>query len=137
MQKLFALITGDEHFDMKKWLLDNCVTLLFLVFIIVGLIVSKGLTINYFLTELSNRFYRNAFLILSLIIPVVAGLGMNFGIVVGAIAGQLAVIAVQYFQLGGITHMSGLFRRLRPTHMVNMYRKKFNFYLFLFLQHVQ
>lgn len=108
MQKLFALITGDEHFDMKKWLLDNCVTLLFLVFIIVGLIVSKGLTINYFLTELSNRFYRNAFLILSLIIPVVAGLGMNFGIVVGAIAGQLAVIAVQYFQLGGITHMSGL-----------------------------
>lgn len=108
MNKLLVKISGDENFKLKTWLLDNVVTLIFWAFIIVGLIVSKGVTINYFLTELSNRFYRNAFLILSLIIPVIAGLGMNFGIVVGAIAGQLAVIFVQYLQLGDITHMSGL-----------------------------
>ena len=105
---MLAKITGDKNFNIKTWLLDNMVTLIFWAFIIVGLIVSKGVTINYFLTELSNRFYRNAFLILSLIIPVIAGLGMNFGIVVGAIAGQLAVIFVQYLQLGGITSMTGL-----------------------------
>lgn len=108
MKNLLIKITGDENFSLKTWLLDNMVTLIFWAFIIVGLIVSKGVTINYFLTELSNRFYRNAFLILSLIIPVIAGLGMNFGIVVGAIAGQLAVIFVQYLQLGGITNMSGI-----------------------------
>ena len=108
MNKLLVKISGNENFSLKTWLLDNMVTLIFWVFIIVGLIVSEGVTINYFLTELSNRFYRNAFLILSLIIPVIAGLGMNFGIVVGAIAGQLAVILVQYLQLGGITNMSGI-----------------------------
>ena len=108
MNKLFAQLTGDENFSLGSWISDHVVTLLFWAFIILGFALSKGVTINWFLTELSNRFYRNAFLIFSLIIPVVAGLGMNFGIVVGAISGQLAVIAVQYFQLGEITHMSGL-----------------------------
>lgn len=108
MKNFFAKLTGDENFSYGKWLTDHAVTIIFWIFIILGMALSKGVTINWFLTELSNRFYRNAFLIFSLIIPVVAGLGMNFGIVVGAMAGQLAVIAVQYFQLGEITHMSGL-----------------------------
>ncbi|MDD6213298.1 MAG: ABC transporter permease [Clostridiales bacterium] len=108
MKNLFVKFTGDENFSMGRWIADHAVTLLFWVFIILGLLLSEGVTLNWFLTELSNRFYRNAFLIFSLIIPVVAGLGMNFGIVVGAMSGQLAIIAVQYFQLGGITNMSGL-----------------------------
>jgi simple sugar transport system permease protein len=37
-----------------------------------------------------------------LIIPVVAGLGLNFGIVVGAMSGQIAIAIVRYFSLGGI-----------------------------------
>lgn len=108
MNKLLVKYTGDENFSLKRWIGDHAVTLLFWVFIILGMALADGVTINWFLTELMNRFYRNAFLIFALIIPVVAGLGMNFGIVVGAMSGQLAVIAVQYFQLGGITHMSGL-----------------------------
>ncbi|HBV67685.1 MAG TPA: ABC transporter permease [Clostridiales bacterium] len=60
---------------------------------------------NFFLTELSSRFFRNAFLVLSLIIPVVAGLGLNFGIVVGAMAGQIAIAIVRYFDLGGVSGM--------------------------------
>ena len=91
----------DKKFNLKTWIFDNIVTLIFWFFIIVGFILSDGITINWFLTELCNRFYRNAFLVLSLIIPVVAGLGLNFGIVVGAMAGQLAVIAVRYFDIGG------------------------------------
>lgn len=102
MKDLMTKLTGDSSFDLKNWLLDNIVTIIFWAFIIVGLILARGVSIDWFFTELCNRFYRNAFLILSLIIPVVAGLGLNFGIVVGAIAGQLAVIAVRYWDLGGL-----------------------------------
>ena len=97
MSKITANVTEKSSFNLKEWLLDNIVTLIFWIFIIAGLLVARDVTMDWFFTELSNRFYRNAFLILSLIIPVVAGLGLNFGIVVGAIAGQLAVIAVNIY----------------------------------------
>ena len=105
-------ITKDPSFDLGNWVLDNIVTIIFWIFIILGMLTAKNLSLTGFFTELCNRFYRNAFLILSLIIPVVAGLGLNFGIVVGAIAGQLAVIAVRYWginseQAGG-TAFAGL-----------------------------
>lgn len=91
---------------ISSWLADNIVTLIFILFTVFGFIVSDGVTLNYFLTELSSRFFRNAFLVLSLIIPVVAGLGLNFGIVVGAMAGQIAIAIVRYFNMGGV---SGIF----------------------------
>ena len=97
MNNWIAKVTGQPDFDLKTWILDHIVTILFWAFIILGLLTAQNLTMDGFFTELCNRFYRNIFLILSLIIPVVAGLGMNFGIVVGAIAGQLAVIAVRYW----------------------------------------
>lgn len=84
-----------------SWLGDNAVTVLFVLFTLVGFLVSTGVSMNFFLTELSSRFFRNAFLILALIIPVVAGLGLNFGIVVGAMAAQIAVVIVRYFDIGG------------------------------------
>lgn len=83
------------------WMGDNMVTLIFLIFTLVGLSVSE-VSFGWFLGELTGRLYRNCFLVLSLIIPVIAGLGLNFGIVVGAMAGQIAVVAIRYFELGGI-----------------------------------
>ena len=74
---------NERKFNLGDFVLDNIVTIIFWVFIILGLALAKSVTFNWFLTELSNRFYRNAFLVLSLIIPVIAGLGLNFGIVVG------------------------------------------------------
>ena len=87
---------------VSTWLADNVVSLIFVAFTIFGFLVSDGVTMNFFLTELSSRFFRNAFLVLSLIIPVVAGLGLNFGIVVGAMAGQIALAIVLYFGWGGV-----------------------------------
>ena len=87
----------------SNWLADNIVTLIFFGFTIFGFIVSDGMSMTYFLTELSSRFFRNAFLVLSLIIPVVAGLGLNFGIVVGAMSGQIAIAIVRYHALGGVS----------------------------------
>jgi len=99
-------VSTGERLKIRKessWIADNIVTLIFVVFTIFGFLVSDGVTMNYFLTELSSRFFRNAFLVLSLIIPVVAGLGLNFGIVVGAMAGQIAIAIVRYFELGGVS----------------------------------
>lgn len=81
------------------WIGDNLVTLIFLAFTIIGFSVSE-VSFSWFLGELCGRLYRNGFLVLSLIIPVIAGLGMNFGIVVGAMAGQITVVFVRYFGIG-------------------------------------
>lgn len=101
-------VTGERLKERKEssWLLDNVVTIIFIVFTVVGFAVSTGVSVNYFLNELTSRLFRNAFLVLSLIIPVLAGLGLNFGIVIGAMAGQIAIAFVRYFSLGGVT---GLF----------------------------
>lgn len=102
-------ISTGERLKVKRdssWIVDNIVTIIFIAFTIFGFMVSDGVTMNYFLTELSSRFFRNAFLVLSLIIPVVAGLGLNFGIVVGAMAGQIAIAIIRYFDMGGIFGMT-------------------------------
>jgi len=91
-----------KQFKLGAFVLDNIVTIIFVAFVLLGFILAKQVAFSWFLTELSHRFYRNAFLVLSLIIPVVAGLGLNFGIVVGAISGQLALALVRYFYLGGL-----------------------------------
>ena len=83
------------------WAGDNAVTLVFVAFTVFGFMASD-LSVGWFLGELMGRLYRNAFLVISLIIPVVAGLGLNFGIVVGAMAGQIAIVAVRFLDIGGL-----------------------------------
>lgn len=92
--------------EKSTWFLDNLVTIIFVVFIAFGFMVSKGVSMTYFFTELSSRIFRNSFLVLSLIIPVIAGLGLNFGIVIGAMAGQIAMAIVRYYDLGGLIGLS-------------------------------
>ncbi len=91
---------------MKKintaWLYDNIVTIIFAIFTLIGFLVASNVSLDFFLSELSARLFRNAFIVLSLIIPVVAGIGLNFGIVVGAMSAQIAVVVVRYFGLGGM-----------------------------------
>lgn len=82
------------------FLLRNIVPILFLVMCSVGFVYSEmqGL---FFIRELLTRFYRNAYLVISLIIPVLAGLGLNFGIVLGAMAGQFGAIITVFYELEG------------------------------------
>ena len=91
---------GKNH--RGDFIVDNIVTILFVAFVLLGFMFATQMSFSWFLTELSNRFYRNAFLVLSLIIPVIAGLGLNFGIVVGAMSGQLAIALVRYYYIGGL-----------------------------------
>lgn len=94
--------------DLKnsQWLLDNMVTIFFVLFTLFGLLVSDGVPAAFFVNELTSRVFRNAFMVLSLVIPVLAGLGLNFGIVIGAMAGQAAIIVVRYFNIGGFTGLA-------------------------------
>ena len=81
---------------IRTYLLENIVTLVFLAFIVFGFAVSDTFTPSSFTNDIMSRFFRNGVLVLSLIIPVMAGLGLNFGIVIGAISGMLAIIFVRY-----------------------------------------
>ena len=86
----------------SSFLVNNLVVILFVTFTLAGFILAGGVSPIYFLNELTDRIFRNFFLVLSLIIPVIAGLGLNFGIVVGAMAGQFAIIFVRYHDMGGL-----------------------------------
>lgn len=97
------LKTRTESKNIGEWLLDNIVTLIFIGFTLFGFFVSENVSLPFFLSELSSRIFRNTFLVLSLVIPVLAGLGLNFGIVIGAMSGQIAISLVRYFELGGVS----------------------------------
>lgn len=84
-----------------KNLYSNKVVLMFLILCIFG-ILTTGKPLNYTVSEVFTRFGRNTFLVLALIIPVLAGLGLNFGIVVGAMAAQIAIFFVVYWGFSGI-----------------------------------
>jgi len=83
-----------------RFALHNSVTILFLIICLIGIKLS-GLPLFFIVNELLTRVTRNTFLVLALLIPVMAGMGLNFSIVVGAMAGQIALIAVTYWGIGG------------------------------------
>ena len=87
--------------NFKTALFNNKVILLFTV-LCIACIMTSGSPINYIASEVFSRFGRNACLVLALIIPCLAGLGMNFGIVVGAIAAQIAIFFVVHWGFVGI-----------------------------------
>ena len=86
---------------MKKFIVKHIVTILFVMIAIFGVIVAKQ-PMFFLVNELVSRIARNSFLVLALIIPVIAGMGLNFSIVIGAMAGQVALIIVSNYGIGGV-----------------------------------
>ena len=86
----------------KTWLFEQKVVLIF-VFLSIGAIIASKQSMVFVAGELFTRVARNSFLVLSLIIPVLAGLGLNFGIVVGAMAAQIALFLTTFWGLGGVS----------------------------------
>ena len=64
-----------------------------------------GLSPSYLINEIVTRMGRNSFLILSLLIPIMAGMGLNFGMTLGAMAGEIGLILVSDWQIVGIPGM--------------------------------
>lgn len=86
---------------IKDFLFQNKVVILF-VFLCIGGIIASKQPLTFVIPELFTRIARNSFLVLSLLIPVLAGMGLNFGIVIGAMAAQIAIFLTTYWGFAGI-----------------------------------
>jgi len=84
-----------------QFLINYAVPILCIILIAFAIPLS-GFSGNYLIRTLITRLSRNSFIILSLLIPVMAGMGMNFGIVLGAMAGQIGLIFILNWQIVGI-----------------------------------
>ena len=82
----------------------NAVPVIFIV-ISAFAIPYSGFSASYLIQELLTRIGRNSFLILSLLIPIMAGMGLNFGMVLGAIAGQIGLLFIYDWGVVGIPGM--------------------------------
>ena len=83
---------------------NNTVPLMFLVICAVCIPVS-GFSVGYLVNEIVTRMGRNTFLILCLLLPIMAGMGLNFAMTLGAMAGEIALIFVSDWQIWGIPGM--------------------------------
>ena len=80
---------------------NNAVPIMFIIIIAICIPIS-GFSPTFLLNEIMTRLSRNAFLILSLLIPIMAGMGLNFGMMLGAMAAEIALIFATDWQIWGI-----------------------------------
>lgn len=90
---------------VKHALIENvkkyAVTYLFIAISVFFIIVS-GLDMNYICGQLLLRLNRNAFIVLALIIPIIAGMGINFAITIGAMAAQIGLLLTINWGISGV-----------------------------------
>ena len=68
---------------------DNTVPIMFVAICAICIPLS-GFSFSYLLNEIITRMGRNIFLILALLIPIMSGMGLNFGMTLGAMVHHLA-----------------------------------------------
>lgn len=85
---------------MRKYK-DYYVPICFFILSIVGIMLAD-VSSDFILGELYSRFIRNGVFLLALIPPIVAGMGINFSITIGAIAAQMAMVIVVDMDLAKI-----------------------------------
>ena len=94
---------GEKTLGQKvKDLIGNNTVPIMFILICLYCIPMSGFSASYLLNEVMTRLGRNAFLILSLLIPIMAGMGLNFGMTLGAMAGEIGLILVADWQIWGI-----------------------------------
>ena len=78
---------------LRKMLTGSVVPLMFIIISIIAIPLSRFTSV-YLIDQIITRLVRNSFLVLSLLLPIMAGMGINFGMVLGAMAGQIGLIFV-------------------------------------------
>ena len=96
------VVPVDKKIDFREILRNNAVTIMFVLLCLVCLIFS-GQTVPYVMYELFGRLSRNAFIVLALIIPIVAGMGINFAVTIGAMAAQISALWVIEWGVSGLS----------------------------------
>ena len=80
---------------------NNAVVLIFVSITLAAIPVS-GLPLTSIIQEILSRIGRNCFLVFSLLLPIMAGMGINFGMVLGAMAGQIGLIFAVDWSIVGV-----------------------------------
>ena len=93
--------------DISKKIWENikkyAVTYLFII-ISIFFVFSSGLDergVASLVEQLILRISRNAFIVLALIIPIIAGMGINFAITIGAMAAQIGMLLALNWRVTG------------------------------------
>ncbi len=87
--------------DVRNFLSNNIVPIIFIVLCAACFPVA-GYSPEYLADQIITRIMRNSFLVLSLLIPIMAGMGLNFGMTLGAMAGQIGIIFITAWNVVGI-----------------------------------
>ena len=90
--------------SLKTIIANNAVPIIFIALSAAAIPIS-GFSGTYLIQEMLTRLARNSFLVLSLLIPILAGMGLNFGMVLGAMAGQIGMIFVTDWAVVGVPGM--------------------------------
>ena len=91
----------NKGFWRPSLIADNAVVLIFVVITLAAIPVS-GLPLRSIIQEILTRIGRNCFLVFSLLLPIMAGMGINFGMVLGAMAGQIGLIFTVDWNIVGV-----------------------------------
>lgn len=86
---------------LKELARNNAVPIMFIVICTI-FIPMAGFTPGYLINEIVTRMGRNLFLVLCLLFPIMAGLGLNFAMTLGAMGAEIAVILVADWQIWGV-----------------------------------
>ena len=95
-------LNRNNSLNIGKHLKDYVVTYVFL-FLSVAFILISGRPMNDILYQIVSRLVRNLFIVLSLIIPIISGMGINFAITIGAMAAQVGMLLAINWSLTGVT----------------------------------
>ncbi|MGL4393529.1 MAG: ABC transporter permease [Fusobacteriaceae bacterium] len=90
-----------KNINISSFAINNIVPIMMIIIIAFATYVSD-MRIPDIFQEILTRLSRNLFLVLALLIPVIAGMGLNFGIVLGAMAGQIALVLVTDWKIVGL-----------------------------------
>ncbi|GAB6179743.1 ABC transporter permease [Desulfotomaculum defluvii] len=84
----------------------NFVPLVFILLFLVSWHLS-GMSITFVINEVITRFIRDGILVLALLVPIAAGMGLNFAITIGAICAQVGLLLVIDWQIGDVGGLLG------------------------------
>ena len=98
MNKKKNIPAGKRLLELAR---NNAVPIMFIIICAV-FIPMAGFSPSYLLNEIVTRMGRNLFLVLCLLFPIMAGMGLNFAMTLGAMGAEIAVILVADWQIWGI-----------------------------------
>jgi len=86
---------------LGRFFTEYAVVIIFLALTLAS-IKPSGLSLVYIIQEIITRLGRNSFLVLALLLPIYAGMGLNFGMTLGAMAGQIGLVFAINWNITGV-----------------------------------